>query len=261
MFKPPTNTAALGRLQRNAARTVVASAVMLIAASLALSSTLSTGAQSGLSAVVLIGAKALFVFATALALFARALPEHLPHERLGPANLVTLIRLALCALLAGLLAEQDNLVPWLSVGIAALALALDGLDGWLARRGNWSSRFGATFDMETDALLILLLSLLVWQFDKAGAWVMLAGLTRYLFVLSASLVPWLRGELPPSWRRKFVCVVQAASLLIALMPVVPAPYSTAIALSGLLALLYSFAVDVIWLHRHGGQTTAQDSLS
>ena len=41
--------------------------------------------------------------------------------------------------------------------------ALDGVDGWLARRSGIASAFGARFDMEIDALLILVLAVLAWR--------------------------------------------------------------------------------------------------
>ena len=41
-----------------------------------------------------------------------------------------------------------------------------------------TSGYGARFDMETDAAFILVLSILVWQHGKAGAWVLLCGLMR-----------------------------------------------------------------------------------
>ena len=62
--------------------------------------------------------------------------------------------------------------------------------------------------METDALLVMALSVLAWQYGKAGAWVLLCGLLRYLFVAGGWLWPWLRRPLPPSIRRQTICVVQ-----------------------------------------------------
>jgi hypothetical protein len=47
-----------------------------------------------------------------------------------------------------------------------------------------------------------------------------------------------------------VCVVQIASLLGALVPLVASPASSALALAGLVALVCSFGVDVAWLARH-----------
>jgi len=46
-----------------------------------------------------------------------------------------------------------------------------------------------------------------------------------------------------------VCVIQIVSLLGALAPVVAPPWSAALALAGLAALVWSFAVDVRWLAR------------
>jgi phosphatidylglycerophosphate synthase len=173
-----------------------------------------------------------------------------PLRCFGAANQVTLARAALVAMLFGLAGEANTEVhAWLAVGTATLAIALDGVDGWLARQHGLSSAFGARFDMETDALLILALSLLVWGFDKAGYWVLLAGLLRYLFAAAGYAVAWLRRPLPPSRRRQTVCVLQILILVICLLPLVSKPWSQTLAALGILLLAWSFAVDVIWLAR------------
>jgi phosphatidylglycerophosphate synthase len=164
---------------------------------------------------------------------------------------VTLVRAAFAVLLLALLGTAPTpALGWMLVGLGTLAVALDGVDGALARGRAESSEFGARFDMETDALLILVLAALVWQQGKAGAWILAAGLLRYLFVAGSFVLPWLAAVLPPSRRRQAVCVVQIVSLLAALAPVVAAPWSAALALGGLAALVWSFAVDVAWLARH-----------
>ena len=164
---------------------------------------------------------------------------------------MTLARAALVVLLVALLgAAPAPALAWVLVGLGAAGVALDGVDGALARSRNEASAFGARFDMETDALLILVLAALVWQHGKAGAWILLAGLLRYLFVAMTGASPRLGAELPPSRRRQAVCVVQIVSLLGALVPVVLPPWSTALALAGLAALVWSFGVDVHWLARH-----------
>ena len=91
--------------------------------------------------------------------------------------------------------------------LIAVALSLDAVDGWLARRLGLASRFGARFDLEIDALLLLILALLVWQADRVGAWVLVIGLLRYAFV-AAGLArgPGCATPLPPSRRRQTVCV-------------------------------------------------------
>jgi phosphatidylglycerophosphate synthase len=128
-------------------------------------------------------------------------------------------------------------------------LTLDGLDGWLARRGGWASAFGARFDMETDALLVMVLSALVWDLDKAGAWVLLAGLARYLFVASARIWSWLARPLPPTRERQTFCVILVAALLLALAPPLQPPISAWVAAIGLAGVSYSFGIDVLWLWR------------
>jgi phosphatidylglycerophosphate synthase len=133
--------------------------------------------------------------------------------------------------------------------IGAIAVALDGVDGWIARRTRTASAFGARFDMETDALLILVLSALVWRYGKAGGWVAASGLMRYAFIWAGAVWPWLQRPLEPSRRRQTVCVVQIAALLAALLPWVEHPASALIAAAGLSVLAWSFLVDILWLWR------------
>ncbi|MCA1788692.1 MAG: CDP-alcohol phosphatidyltransferase family protein [Thioalkalivibrio sp.] len=172
----------------------------------------------------------------------------------GLANRVTFLRAALVmpvAAMALLPAHLDaNATYWL-LGLAAIALALDGLDGAVARRTGRVTTFGARFDMELDALLILVLALLVWQTGQTGIWVLLIGLMRYLFVASGWRWTWLQGELPPSRRRQTVCVVQSVALLVALAPLIAPDFAGAMALGALILLSYSFIVDGLWLYRQG----------
>jgi len=161
---------------------------------------------------------------------------------------VTTLRLALVALLAAALGEPHTAVlAWAATTVAVVVSGLDGVDGWLARRSTLASAFGARFDMETDALLILVLSALAWRWDRAGAWVLACGLMRYAFVAAAWAWPWMTRPLPPSWRRKFVCVVQIVGLAIVVAPVLQPPISAWLAAATLVMLTWSFAVDVGWL--------------
>jgi phosphatidylglycerophosphate synthase len=112
-----------------------------------------------------------------------------------------------------------------------------------------ASDFGARFDMETDAALMLVLCALAWQLDKAGAWILAIGLMRYAFVAAAWRWRWLRLALPQSIRRKTVCVVQIVALFVVIAPVTPYPASAAVGAAALALLAWSFAVDVLWLAR------------
>jgi len=171
-----------------------------------------------------------------------------PFPRFGPANQVTTARAVLVALIVGAIGERAS--PAVAASAAGVSLAvtmMDGVDGWMARRSRMSSRFGARFDMEIDALLILSLSILVWENGKAGSWVVLSGLLRYVFVAAGRLLPQMRQPLPDSRRRQAICVVQVAGLIIALEPFVTPPASELIASAALVALACSFAVDTVWL--------------
>ena len=107
--------------------------------------------------------KAIGVYLLLLLPLLAGLPAHRPHTRFGPANTVTLMRAAIVCLLASLYGEQWSPHALVVTGVAVFALTLDGVDGWLARLRRTESRFGARFDMETDALLVLVLSLLAWK--------------------------------------------------------------------------------------------------
>ncbi len=177
-----------------------------------------------------------------------------PHGRLGLCNVVTLARAALAAVLAAPLVTPDLLprsgeLGWMLVGVALVAFALDGVDGWLARRSGLASRFGARFDMEVDAALALILALLALQADKAGSWVLLLGAMRYLFVAASWVLPWLSGDLPERFSRKTVCVVQIGVLVALLSPLVQPPVSSLMALAATGLVAWSFAVDIVWLAR------------
>jgi phosphatidylglycerophosphate synthase len=122
-----------------------------------------------------------------------------------------------------------------------------------------ASGFGARFDMETDALLIMVLAVLAWQFGKAGVWVLASGLLRYAFVAASLALPWLRRPLPASHRRKVVAVVQVIALIFVVAPFISAAAAAAIAAVGLFALTLSFLVDIVWLFQHSVQSRAAAS--
>jgi phosphatidylglycerophosphate synthase len=175
------------------------------------------------------------------------LPGRHPHPRFGAANAVTLARGVVTALLGALVvAPAPSGVPALAAAAGSLVVLLDGVDGWLARRSGMASEFGARFDMETDALLVLALAVLAWRWDRAGAWVLLSGLLRYAFVVAGLLLPWLRRPLLPSRRRQAVCVAQIVVLLAVIAPL-PSPGASAPLALGGLVLASSFAIDVSWL--------------
>jgi phosphatidylglycerophosphate synthase len=177
--------------------------------------------------------------------------------RLGLANSVTLVRAVLTAGIAALVVQSwSATVPrTLVVALAAVALATDLVDGQLARTRGTASRFGAAFDMETDAFLILVLS--VYAVPVVGAWVLLIGFARYLLMLAGAAWPWLSAPTPPRRWAKVVAAVQGIVLTVVAADVLPRPVSGAVALLSLGLLTESFGHQavVLWqLRRHRSAT-------
>lgn len=194
------------------------------------------------------------VFAMAAAAAVASMRLSYPHRRLGAANVLTLARLAAVSLLAAPLAAppafaSDPALGWLVAVVAGAALALDGLDGPLARRSGLVSRFGARFDVETDAALALALATLAAAGGSVGPWVVALGLPRYAFLLAGLAAPWLRAELPERRWRKAVCVLQLATLIALQPPLLAPPLATLAALVAVSAVAISFATDLLWLRR------------
>jgi phosphatidylglycerophosphate synthase len=192
------------------------------------------------------------IFAGLLLCLLPFLPSHLPIDRFGMANCITLLRAGITILLAGLVGRPEALTNhgWFVASLTLIAMTLDGLDGWLARRSGMQSAFGARFDMEVDAFLILILAILVYQCGKAGAWVLLAGVLRYGFVALSYTLPWLRRSLPPRKRRQTICVIQTATLAVCLTPLLNFAWATVLTTFALGLLTLSFAIDIVWLMHH-----------
>ncbi|WP_017623876.1 CDP-alcohol phosphatidyltransferase family protein [Nocardiopsis chromatogenes] len=167
-----------------------------------------------------------------------------------PADRVTLARAVLVGAVAALVADAAFGRPahtgTLAV-MASVALAMDGLDGPVARRTGTASRLGARFDMEVDAFLILVLS--VHAAFLLGPWTLAIGVARYAFAAAARTAPWLGGELPPSNARKAVAVVQAVALIAAVSGALPHGLAVGVAAGALALLAWSFGRDVLWLWR------------
>jgi len=172
-----------------------------------------------------------------------------PHPELGWCNVVTQGRLALVALLAAPLAAQSGAGGWAVAGLALAAFALDGADGWLARRQGLCSAFGARFDMEVDAALALVLALHALAAGAAGPAVLVLGLARYAFLAAGIAWPWLARPLPERLSRKAVCVAQLSTLIALQVPVLPGEAAEALGLGVAAALAWSFGRDIRWLHR------------
>jgi hypothetical protein len=178
-------------------------------------------------------------------------------DRLGVADWVTLARATLAVGVAALVADSFHRPAPVTmlVSLSAVALALDAVDGWSARR-TAAGALGAQFDGEVDAFLILVLSVYVAR--SHGAWVLAIGGARYAFLAAGWPLPWMRAQLPPRHWRKVVAATQGIVLTVAAADLLSLAVTQAVLVGALVLLAESFGRDVGWLwsHRRGDRGLA-----
>jgi phosphatidylglycerophosphate synthase len=191
----------------------------------------------------------------ALAVVVRALLARGQARRgltcLGPADRVTLARAWLTCGVAALTVDGrggDRVTTPLLV-LAGTALALDAVDGRVARRTSTASALGARFDMEVDALLILVLSAYVAR--ATGWWVLAIGVARYAVLAATLVAPWLRAGVAPRQWRKVVAAVQGVVLTVAAGGLLPPGGATSalVVAAALLGLSFLTEVAELWRRR------------
>ena len=199
------------------------------------------------------------------ALLTRALTRH-SRVGLGPADSETLARAVLACGVAALTADSfgGQAPAAILVALSTVALALDGVDGRVARRTDTTSAFGARFDMEVDAFLIMVLSVYVAR--ESGWWVLAMGLARYAFVAAGWVLPWLRGPLPPRQWARVVSAIVGVVLTVAAADILPDAVTTAMLLVALGLLVESFGRSVwgLWVlagSPPGARTTVTSALA
>jgi phosphatidylglycerophosphate synthase len=198
--------------------------------------------------------------ATLNACLALALTRH-RVDSLGLANLVTFTRATIACGVAALVADsfaQSVSVPAI-VALSSVAICLDAIDGWVARRTNTASALGARFDMEADSFLVGALS--VYVSAASGAWVLTIGAARYAFVVAGWFLPWMRQQLPPRYWRKVVAATQGVVLTVAAAEVLPGAIAELALVVALAMLTESFGRDVWWLWSHRALAAEQADAS
>ncbi|QIN29907.1 CDP-alcohol phosphatidyltransferase family protein [Brevibacterium luteolum] len=187
-----------------------------------------------------------------------AWPLHAPRESAAAsetgsgwrwADCVTSLRLGmLLVVIAAIAVHPGPGFGWLAVAIAIPMLALDLVDGLIAR-ATVTTAAGARFDEQVDATVVLVLSAAL--VPLYGTWCLISGLAHFAFRAGAAIRPAWRAELPPSWRRKTVAAFQGPLLLAAGSPpglAVPA-FGWVCSIAAVASLLVSFALDIRVLER------------
>jgi cardiolipin synthase len=99
-------------------------------------------------------------------------------------NLLTLSRIALVPVLILVLKDSDftaALWVFLAAGIS------DGLDGWIAKRWRYTSRFGAILDPVADKLLLVTSYVMLMWLDLLPFWLVLAVVFRDVLIVGGYL--------------------------------------------------------------------------
>ncbi|HWT33523.1 MAG TPA: CDP-alcohol phosphatidyltransferase family protein [Microbacterium sp.] len=183
--------------------------------------------------------------------------------RFGPANAVTATRSMLVGVVTALTAASlmGSAVALLLVPVTSVALALDAVDGAVARRTGTATELGGRFDMEVDAFLLLVLC--VYDVRLVGWWVLAIGLMRYAFVVAGWMLPWMDAALPPRYWRKVVTAVCGIALTGVATGLLPFAGNAALVGAALLLLVESFGRDVVWLARRAvaARTASSDAVN
>ncbi|MWV41289.1 CDP-alcohol phosphatidyltransferase family protein [Natrialba sp. INN-245] len=163
---------------------------------------------------------------------------------------VTIARAAAVAVLAGFVATRPPSGPleWAPGALFAVAAALDAVDGAIARTTGTETDLGARLDVEVDAFVVFVGSILAVTAGAAPVAFLAVGIARYLFAGSL----WWRQrrgrdvfELPPSRFRRPLGALAMLAIWLAILPVPGHGVSRAVTTIVLVPVLVNFVRD--WL--------------
>lgn len=110
------------------------------------------------------------------------------------ANLITAGRLVLLFVVVALAYQEPAAWRLAAAPLLILTFALDGVDGWVARRRGEVSLFGAAFDIAADRVVENVLWVALADLDLVPVWVAFVFLTRSFLVDSMRAHAAARGE-------------------------------------------------------------------
>jgi phosphatidylglycerophosphate synthase len=156
----------------------------------------------------------------------------------GYANWLTFARLCLLLIV---FSNIELFSLYLFCVLMALVVALDVVDGYLARRFNTLSTFGGAFDMEVDAFFVSVMGLYFYFSTDIGIWLLLPGLLRYAYRLTIWAVPYpLFRESKKSYAAFFAGL---NFVLLVLAIVLPVMWQTPVLIASILIVAFSFSVS------------------
>lgn len=169
-------------------------------------------------------------------------------------NAITLFRMVLIAPIYYCLVNEYYQLALILFIIAGIS---DGLDGFLARRYSWKSRFGSIADPMADKLLIVLSFIALTWIGVIPWWLMLTILLRDLIIVIGSMIYHIlfgRFEITPSLISKINTGVQLCFLILVLLKLaflsfIPKAYLV-FAVGCVFASCLLSGADYVWVWSH-----------
>ena len=131
-------------------------------------------------------------------------------------NLITLMRLLLVVPVAVAILSHEFLLTLILFAVASVS---DGIDGYLARRFDWTSRFGAILDPIADKLMLIVSFFLLTYIGIFPVWLAAVVIGRDLIIVAgAAAYHILYGEydFEPTRLGKLSTLLQFSLVLLAL---------------------------------------------
>jgi CDP-diacylglycerol---glycerol-3-phosphate 3-phosphatidyltransferase len=113
---------------------------------------------------------------------------------LNAANVLTLVRISLIPVLAAVLLSTLPEADLLAAIVFVLASATDALDGWLARRREMVTTFGALMDPLADKLLITAALVSLVALYRLDPWVAMVIIAREFAVTGLRMLAMEQGQ-------------------------------------------------------------------
>lgn len=165
-------------------------------------------------------------------------------------NLLTLARIAVCPILVLLLHNGNYemaLVLFLAAGIT------DGLDGFIAKRFDCVSKFGAVLDPVADKLLIASTYIMLAILGDIPFWLLIVVMFRDLVIVVGYFIFVLMGiDIPmrPTYSSKINTFVQISLMVAVLLQkaaIIQAPLIVEFLIFGVLITTVVSGIQYVWL--------------
>lgn len=156
----------------------------------------------------------------------------------GYANRITFLRLLIFCGASIFSPYLSHTALFLCFGIAVL---MDVLDGYLARRFNQMSDFGLYLDMESDALFVALIATVLYDKGLIENWLLFPAYLRYFYMLFLKALPFPIKKEP---KRAYASIIAGCFFVSLLLPfILPEEiYYWPLGLCGVL-IIFSFSVS------------------